>query len=93
MYDLKWTHSEKVDARRAFDSRKERGSRTFPPPRRLLAEFMKPDTSFVLKSGYFLLLTTLTVGRPSARNAHLRDCDTSLLLVSAKRSLQPRVRP
>ena len=29
---------------------------------------MKPDISFVLKSGHFHLLTTLTVGRSLARN-------------------------
>jgi AraC-like DNA-binding protein len=29
---------------------------------------MKPDTSFVLKSGHFHLLTTLTNGRSLARN-------------------------
>jgi hypothetical protein len=29
---------------------------------------MKPDTSFILKSGHFHLLTTLTVRRSLARN-------------------------
>jgi hypothetical protein len=47
------------------------GIRTFPPPlRRLLDNFLTtPDTSLVLKSGHFHLLTTLTSCRSTARKA------------------------
>jgi hypothetical protein len=50
--------------------------KTFSPPRRLLDEFMKPDTSFVTKSGHFYLLTTLTVMPQLARNFLNGFCNT-----------------
>src|SRR5258705_3537059 len=43
---------------RAWKSRKVRGIPTFPPPRRLLVNFVKPDISLATESGHFHLLTT-----------------------------------
>src|SRR5258706_12048595 len=43
---------------RAWKSRKVRGIPTFPPLRRLLVNFVKPDISLATESGHFHLLTT-----------------------------------
>src|SRR5258706_14897579 len=48
---------------RAWKSRKVRGIPTFPPPRRLLVNFVKPDISLATESGHFHLLTTYVVFR------------------------------